>query len=50
MTQVCVVGAGVIGASVAYYLTQRGLKPVVVDAVGPACAASGKAGVFNVLA
>lgn len=49
MTQVCVVGAGVIGASVAYYLTQRGLKPVVVDAVGPACAASGKAGVFIVL-
>ncbi|KAK2079442.1 hypothetical protein QBZ16_003134 [Prototheca wickerhamii] len=46
MTQVCVVGAGVIGASVAYYLTQRGLKPVVVDAVGPACAASGKAGGF----
>jgi glycine/D-amino acid oxidase-like deaminating enzyme len=37
---------GVIGASVAYFLSRRGIKPIVVERVGVACAASGKAGGF----
>ncbi|KAL6782573.1 hypothetical protein ACKKBG_A07325 [Auxenochlorella protothecoides x Auxenochlorella symbiontica] len=46
MAPVVVCGAGVIGASVSYFLAQKGLTPTVVDAVGPACSASGKAGGF----
>ena len=42
--QVVVCGGGVIGASVSYFLSLRGAKPVVLEAVGPACSASGKAG------
>lgn len=37
-------GAGVIGASVSYYLSQKGLQPVLLEACAPACSASGKAG------
>ena len=44
MSRVYVCGGGVIGASVAYYLAQRGVKPVILEAVSPACSASGKAG------
>ncbi|CCQ72140.1 FAD-binding oxidoreductase [Magnetospira sp. QH-2] len=40
---VIVAGAGVIGASVAYHLSAKGMKVAVVDAVGPAAAASGAA-------
>ena len=43
---VVVCGAGVVGACVAHFLTARGAPPTVLDAVGPACAASGKAGGF----
>lgn len=49
MAPVVVCGAGVIGASVSYFLAQKGLTPTVVDAVGPACSASGKAGGYRVM-
>ena len=41
---VVVCGGGIIGASTAYHLSKRGLKTTVVEAVAPACSASGKAG------
>ena len=46
---VVVCGAGVVGACVAHFLTAKGAPPIVLDAVGPACAASGKAGGFLAL-
>lgn len=36
-----ILGAGVIGASVAWHLAQHGARVVVIDATGPAAAASG---------
>lgn len=42
--QVLVVGGGIIGSATAYYLAQKGARPVVLEAVSPACSASGKAG------
>jgi glycine/D-amino acid oxidase-like deaminating enzyme len=47
--RVVICGAGVIGASVAYFLARRGLRPVVVERSGVACAASGKSGGFLAL-
>ena len=44
--QVVVCGAGIIGASVTYYLAKRGVRCTVVERCSPACAASGKAGGF----
>lgn len=44
--QVVIAGGGVIGAATAYYLSQRGYRPVVVEACTVACHASGKAGGF----
>jgi hypothetical protein len=41
---VVVVGGGVIGCNVAYYLAQRGVDVVLVEATAIASAASGKAG------
>jgi glycine/D-amino acid oxidase-like deaminating enzyme len=42
-----IIGAGVIGAACAFFLSQRGLKPVVLEASATAAAASsGKAGGF----
>ena len=46
---VIVCGAGVIGASVAYFLTRRGIAVTVVERTGVACAASGKSGGFLAL-
>ena len=46
MTRVVICGGGVIGASIAYFLSRRGLQPIVVERTGVACAASGKAGGF----
>src|SRR4029450_8056266 len=46
---VIVCGAGVIGASVAYFLTQRGIAVTVIERTGVACAASGKSGGFIAL-
>lgn len=44
--RVIICGGGVIGASIAYFLTNRGVKPIIVERTGVACAASGKAGGF----
>lgn len=46
---VAVVGGGIIGSATAYYLSQKGARPVVLEAIGPACSASGKAGGFLAL-
>ena len=42
-------GAGVIGASIAYYLALRGIAATVVERAAVACAASGKSGGFLAL-
>src|SRR5437762_12996815 len=46
---VVVCGAGVVGASVAYFLARRGVAVTVVERSGVACAASGKSGGFLAL-
>src|SRR6266508_2613704 len=46
---VVVCGAGVMGASVAYFLASRGVAVTVVERCGVACAASGKSGGFLAL-
>lgn len=47
--RIVVCGAGIMGASTAYYLAMKGFKPTVIDACTPACSASGKAGGFLAL-
>jgi glycine/D-amino acid oxidase-like deaminating enzyme len=44
--RVVICGGGVIGASIAYFLSCRGAKPIVVEGTGIACAASGNSGGF----
>jgi glycine/D-amino acid oxidase-like deaminating enzyme len=46
---VIVCGAGVMGASVAYFLARRGVTVTVAERSGVACAASGKSGGFLAL-
>jgi glycine/D-amino acid oxidase-like deaminating enzyme len=46
---VIVCGAGVVGASVAYFLARRGVSVTVIERSGVACAASGKSGGFLAL-
>src|SRR5712691_7687946 len=46
---VIVCGAGVMGASVAYFLSRRGVAVTVIERSGVACAASGKSGGFLAL-
>ena len=46
---VVVCGAGVIGASVAYFLARRGVAVTIVERSSVACAASGKSGGFLAL-
>src|SRR2546430_17340820 len=46
---VLVCGAGVVGASIAYFLARRGVAVTVVERTGVACAASGKSGGFLAL-
>src|SRR3989442_11147713 len=46
-SRVVVCGAGVMGASVAYFLARRGVAVTVVERTGVACAASGKSGGFR---
>jgi glycine/D-amino acid oxidase-like deaminating enzyme len=46
---VIVCGAGVVGASVAYFLARRGLRVTAIERTGVACAASGKSGGFLAL-
>ena len=41
--QVVVCGGGIIGVATAYYLTLHGVKPILVEKQGIACAASGVA-------
>jgi glycine/D-amino acid oxidase-like deaminating enzyme len=43
---VLICGGGAIGASIAYYLSCRGVKATVIECGGLACAASGKSGGF----
>src|SRR5215831_9082615 len=43
---VLICGGGVIGASLAYFLSRRGVKTTVIESTGLACAASGKSGGF----
>lgn len=46
-TSVVVVGAGVIGSAIAYYLTEKGCTDIIiVERTSVACHASGKAGGF----
>jgi glycine/D-amino acid oxidase-like deaminating enzyme len=47
--QVVICGGGVIGAAIAYFLSRRGIKAIVVERTGIACAASGKSGGFLAL-
>ena len=47
--RVVICGGGVIGASIAYFLSRRGAEVVVVESTGVACAASGKSGGFLAL-
>ena len=44
--RVIICGGGVIGASIAYFLSRRGIAATVVERTGVACAASGKSGGF----
>ncbi len=41
-TRVLIVGAGIIGASIAHHLTRRGTAVTLVDRAGPAAEASGR--------
>jgi len=43
---VLICGGGVIGASIAYFLSRRGVRATVIEGTGIACAASGKSGGF----
>src|SRR5277367_5698996 len=44
--RVLICGGGVIGASIAYFLSCRGIAATVIETTGVACAASGKSGGF----
>jgi glycine/D-amino acid oxidase-like deaminating enzyme len=44
--RVLICGGGVIGTSIAYFLSRHGIKAVVIEGTGIACAASGKSGGF----
>ncbi len=46
---VVICGGGVIGASIAYFLSRRGGRASVIERTGLACAASGKSGGFLAL-
>jgi len=43
---VAICGGGAIGASIAYFLSCRGVAATVIESTGVACAASGKSGGF----
>jgi glycine/D-amino acid oxidase-like deaminating enzyme len=47
--RVLICGGGAIGASIAYFLSCRGVEATVIERTGLACAASGKAGGFLAL-
>ena len=43
---VIIIGAGVIGSAIAYYLSRKSIKATVIERCDTACAASGKSGGF----
>jgi glycine/D-amino acid oxidase-like deaminating enzyme len=47
--RVLIVGGGVIGSTIAYFLARRGAEVTVIERTGIACAASGKSGGFLAL-
>jgi glycine/D-amino acid oxidase-like deaminating enzyme len=47
--RVLICGGGVVGASIAYFLSRRGTKAVLIERTGTACAASGRSGGFLAL-
>jgi glycine/D-amino acid oxidase-like deaminating enzyme len=47
--RVLICGGGVIGATIAYFLSRSGVEAVVIERTGLACAASGKSGGFLAL-
>jgi glycine/D-amino acid oxidase-like deaminating enzyme len=47
--RVLICGGGVIGASIAFFLSRRGVEVTVIERTGLACAASGKSGGFLAL-
>jgi glycine/D-amino acid oxidase-like deaminating enzyme len=47
--RILICGGGVIGASIAYFLSCRGAEAIVIERTGVACAASGKSGGFLAL-
>lgn len=47
--RVLICGGGVIGASIAYFLSLRGIEATVIERTGIANAASGKSGGFLAL-
>ena len=47
--RVLICGGGVIGTSIAYFLSLRQVEAVVIERTGVACAASGKSGGFLAL-
>src|SRR5204863_5706995 len=47
--RVLIVGGGVIGTSIAYFLSVRGAEAIVIERTGIASAASGKSGGFLAL-
>jgi glycine/D-amino acid oxidase-like deaminating enzyme len=47
--RVVICGGGVIGTSIAYFLSRRGIRSIVIERTGLACAASGKSGGFLAL-
>ena len=44
--KIAILGGGIHGASIAYYLSQMGCKPLIIEKTSIAAAASGKAGGF----
>lgn len=47
--KVVIIGAGAIGASIAYFLAKKNVHATVIERCGVACAASGKSGGFLAL-
>ena len=43
---VLICGGGIVGASIAYFLSRRGVGSIVIERCSPACGASGKGGGF----
>jgi sarcosine oxidase subunit beta len=44
MSEVVVVGAGIVGASVAFHLAERGVETLVIDREGPAAGSTARSG------